>query len=240
MFRTSLSAVVGLALLIALPGTAAAQADAPASERSLIVSGIGQASAEPDEAVIRLGVDVRGEDADAAMRRAARRMDAVIAALRDAGVAESDIRTVRLDLSQYRQRNAEREVVDRGWRVTNRVRAVVRDIEATSDAIDAAVEAGATDIDSIRFRASDPSEAVAQARVAAIESAATAAATLAEASGLEVLGVIRIVEGRARNGAFLTSGFGDTAGAEAYALSTPVEPGLVDVSSTVTVEYEIG
>ena len=237
MFRTSLSAIVGLSLALAAPMAVTAQADVVDQPRTIIVSGTGQASVEPDEAVVRLGVDVRGPDADAAMRRAARRMDAVIAALQDAGVEASDIRTVYLDLSQYRQRNDDREVVERGWRVSNRIRATVRDIERTSAAIDAAVGAGATAIDSIRFRASDPSEAIAQARVAAIESAAVAASTLAQASGLEVLGVIRIVEGDAGQPAFFSPWVGDTAGGESY---LSVEPGLVDVSSRVTVEYELG
>jgi uncharacterized protein YggE len=241
MFRTTLSAVIGLSLVLVVPAAVVAQSDAPDPERTIIVSGLGQASAEPDEAIISLGVDVRAANAQGAMEKAARRMDAVIAALQAAGVEESDIRTVRLDLYQYRQRNAQRAVVERGWKVNTRVRAIIRDIEGTSDAIDAAVSAGATDIDSIRFRASDPAEAVAEARVAAVESAATAAETLAGASGLEVLGVVRIVE----SGQGYPSYFdrGDTAGgfeSAPYSASTPIQPGLVDISTTVTVEYVIG
>ena len=241
MFRTTLTAAIGLSLVLAAPVAVAAQSDTSDPARTIIVSGTGRASAEPDEAIINLGVDVRAADAQGAMDKAARRMDGVIAALQEAGVDEADIRTVRLDLYQYRQRNAQRAVVEKGWKVNNRVRAIIRDIEGTSDAIDAAVSAGATDIDSIRFRASDPADAVAEARVAAVESAATAATTLAGATGLEVLEVVRIVE----SGQGYPSDYdrGDTAGGlapEAYSLSTPIEPGLVDISTTVTVEYEIG
>jgi uncharacterized protein YggE len=237
MFRTPLSAAIGLALLLVAPGVAAAQTDEPA--RTIVVAGTGTASLEPDEAVVRLGVDSRAANAKTAMRRAARRMDAVVAALQDAGVAERDIKTARLDLSQYRQRGSGDGTVDRGWRVSNRVTAQIRDIELVSDAIDAAVRAGATDIDSVRFRASDDAEALAAARVVAIGSAEIAATTMAEASGLEVLGVLTIVEGGARLPAGI--GFGDTAAAvEAYSLSVPIEPGLVDVTARVTVAYEIG
>ncbi len=240
MFRTSLSAAIGLALVLVAPMAVAAQDDTAEPGRTIIVSGTGQSSAEPDEAIIHLGVNVRAPDTQGAMSKAARRMDAVIAALLEAGVAESDITTVGLDLYQYRQRNAQREVVERGWKVNNRVRAIIRDIDGTSDAIDAAVSAGATDIDSIRFRASDPAEAIAEARVAAVESAATAAATLAGASGLQVLDVVRIVESGQGYPSFYDRG--DTAGPGygAYATSTPIQPGLVDVATTVTVEYEIG
>jgi len=237
MFRTLLSAAIGLALLLVAPGAAAAQTDEPT--RTIVVTGAGIVSMEPDEAVVRLGVETRAENAKAAMRKATRRMDAVITALQDAGVSENDIKTVRLDLSPYRLRGSGDGIVERGWRVSNRVSAQIRDIDAVSDVIDAAVSAGATDIDSVRFRASDDAEALAEARVAAIDSAEVAARTMAEASGLEVLGVLTIVQGGARLPARL--GSGDTAAAaEAYSLSVPIEPGLVDITARVTVEYEIG
>jgi uncharacterized protein YggE len=230
--------VLPLVMVLAVPGVAMAQGEATPPIRTVVVAGAGQASAEPDEAVVRLGVNARAQTAKAAMRRAARSMEAVIEALQEAGVAEQDIKTVRLDLHQFRQRQ-EGEVVARGWQVNNQVQATVRDIEATSDAIDAAVAAGATDVNSVAFRASDASEAVARARIAAVEDAAVAADTLAGASGLEVVGVLRMVEG----GASFPSAIrfrGDTAGGSEAYFSTPIEPGLVDISVSVTVEYEVG
>lgn len=75
----------------------------------------------------------------------------------------------------------------------------------------------------------------------AVESAATAAETLAGAAGLEVLDVVRIIgSGRGYPSYFDR---GDTAGgfeSAPYAASTPIQPGLVDISTTVTVEYVIG
>jgi uncharacterized protein len=239
MSRTRMSTTFALAvgLLVAAPGAVLAQDDTSGTTPTVVVAGVGTATAEPDEAVIRVGVNARARDAETAMGKAARSMDAVVAALHEAGVAEDDIRTVRLDLRRYRQRNDAREVVSTGWQVDNVVRATIRDIETTSEAIDAAVAAGATDIDSIRFGSSDPSGALAEARVAAVDSAMTAASTLAAASGLEVLGVRSIVEGGGSSSSRLRFS-GDTA-LEAYA-STPIEPGLVDISVTVTIEYEIG
>lgn len=237
MFRTLLSAAIGLALLLAAPGAATAQTDQ--STRTIVVTGTGTVSMEPDEAVVRLGVETRARNAKAAMHKASRRMDAVVAALRDAGVAERDIKTVRLDLSQYRQRISGGRTVERGWRVSERVSAQIRDIDLASDVVDAAVRAGATDIDSVRFRASDDAAALAEARVAAIESAEIAATTMAGASGLEVLGVLTIVQEGARLPARLA--LGDTAAVnEAYALSGAIEPGLIDITARVTVAYEIG
>jgi uncharacterized protein YggE len=230
--------VLPLVMLLAVPTVVSAQVEAAEPLRTVVVAGAGRASAEPDEAVIRLGVSARAQSAEAAMSKAARSMDAVISALRDAGVGEQDIKTVRLDLRQFRQRR-DGEVLASGWQVSNQVRATIRDIGATSAAIDAAVAAGATDVTGVTFRASDAADAVAQARVAAVEDAALAAETLARASGLEVVGLLRLVEG----GASLPSALrfrGDTAGgAEAY-FATPIEPGLVDVSVSVTVEYQVG
>jgi uncharacterized protein YggE len=55
---------------------------------------------------------------------------------------------------------------------------------------------------------------------------------------LEVLGVLSLVEGTANvPSALLARSFG---AAESAYLATPVEPGLVDISVTVTVEYQVG
>jgi uncharacterized protein YggE len=54
MFRTSLSAAIGLSLMLAAPVAVVAQSEAADEARTIIVSGTGQSSTEPDEAVIRI------------------------------------------------------------------------------------------------------------------------------------------------------------------------------------------
>src|SRR5688572_13279997 len=71
----------------------AVRAEETDSTRSVTVNGEGRVSLPPDTAYISLGVDVRDPDLGVAQTSAAEQMDAVIAALRAAGVAEDDIQT---------------------------------------------------------------------------------------------------------------------------------------------------
>ena len=50
MFRTSLAVIAGLALVSVAPGAVLAQAEPVEPARTILVSGTGQSSAEPDEA----------------------------------------------------------------------------------------------------------------------------------------------------------------------------------------------
>lgn len=254
MFRTASPAVIGrtawpilgaaalaLGLVLMGPGVIGVQAQGDVSDplRTVSVSGIGHSEIEPDEAVIQLGVTARGESARAASRKGAAEMDAVITSLQESGIDEADIRTTRFALHQVRQRDKETREVTVRWQVQNRVKATIRDIDSTGDTIDAAIAAGATNLDRLQFRASDPSAALAEAREAAVASAGLTASQLALAADVEVSGVLSIVEDGFR-GAFDVSG-----GSRFYSqsgprlASTPIQPGMIDIEVTVYIEYLI-
>ena len=239
-----LAACVGAVLITIAalgPGVVAAQAQSDASTdvRTISVTGSGRTEVVPDISRISIGVTARGPDANGASRRAARRMGAVIEALVGAGVAEEDVQTTRLSLSAIRRRSeqgAPSRIV--GWQVRNRVTATIRDVGSTGDVVDAAIEAGATDLGNIAFRKEDPSEAEAEARMAAVTEAASIAQQLAAAAGVEIAGVHSIVEGETRDAvrverAKAFRAFADEAG------PTPVLEGTIPISVTVFIEYEI-
>lgn len=223
------------------PGVIAVQAQDPAPDpRTISASGVGQSEVEPDEAVIQLGVTARAASAQAASARAAAAMDGVIGSLQDSGVEEADIKTTRLELRQVRQRDKETRDVTVRWQVRNRVKATIRDIDATGDTIDAAIAAGATNLDRLQFRASDPSDALAEAREEAVAAAALTASQLAAAAGVEVVGVRSMVEGSP--GSFDRSGlpyFSRESSSRSQSAATPIQPGTLDIEVTVYVEYLI-
>jgi uncharacterized protein YggE len=232
--------VVVSVLLLAGPGTAGvlAQADAVEAGASIRVAGAGHVDVEPDQATLNLGVTVRGRTAVQASSAAALAMAEVIASLEASGIAAADIQTTRIDLDRVTRRDPESGLrVPAGWLVQNRVRATTDEIDRTGEIIDAAIAAGATDVDSIRFSASDPSSAVAEARAEAVEAAALSASQLASAAGVQVGDVLSITEGSAASefGRFRLQGYGgDTAGGP-----TPVMPGVVSIDVDVYIEYAI-
>lgn len=236
--------VLGLVLVTVLvlvwPGSAAAQAEVADDQlRTVTVSGLGQTSVDPDQAVVRVGVDIRGGSAKAVSKRAANRMSTVLDALRELGIDEADLKTTRVSMRPFRERR-NGEVIDSGWVVNNRVRVTVRDIDQTGDVIDAAVAAGANDLDGVSFRASDPSAALSEARAEAVGAAEAAATELADAAGIEVRGVLSIVEGDAGDARAFRLATPFVAESAAPAYDTPIEPGSIDIRVTVTAVYQVG
>lgn len=231
--------VVALVVLLSWPAAVGAQsAEGDDPLRTVTVGGLGQADVEPDQAVVRVGVTTRGGSAKATSRRSSSRMSSVLEALRDLGVDAADLKTTKIEMRPYRQRDRNGEVTETGWVVSNQVKVTVRDIAQTGDVIDAAVAAGANDLKGVNFRASDPSTARSEARAAAVVAAEAAASELAEAAGVEVLGVLSIVEGGvARSGIQLASSAAESA---IFAASTPIEPGTIDIRVSVTIVYEVG
>lgn len=240
---TAFGAVLAVSMLV-LAGSAVstvqAQGDAIEPIRSISVAATGRSEVAPDMARVRLGVNARGETAQRASRRAAMAMDAVVESLRESGIEDADIKTTRLSLNQVRQRDSDSgRRVAVGWQVQNRVNATVRDIDAVGDVIDSAIRAGASNVDNVRLQATDPSVALAEARLAAVTEAESAAAQLAEAAGVEVIGVLSIAEGNQYGGPYPASDGAFFRAESARAFSTPVLPGLIDVAITVYIEYQI-
>lgn len=77
--------------------SAAPSANAPA--RGITVSGVGKASGKPNVARSTVGVEARAGTADEAIAEVNTRMAQVIAAMKQAGVADADIRTSTLSLN---------------------------------------------------------------------------------------------------------------------------------------------
>jgi uncharacterized protein YggE len=236
-------AFAGLALAVAFgpaltmrPARAVDPATTP--EHTISVSGVGRITTVPDVADVRVGVMVTRPKVRDAQVAAATAMQAVIAALRKAGIADKDVQTTSLSLQPVYDNssngNAPRLT---GYQIVNAVQATVRKLDTISDVIDGALAAGATTLDGITFRVDDPSGAEAQAREAAMKNARAKADALAKAAGVSITGVSSISE---QSGSvpvpvpYLAAG----AAADKVA-STPVQVGTNEVDVSVGVVYLI-
>jgi uncharacterized protein YggE len=165
-------------------------------------------------------------------------MQAVIAALRKAGIADKDIQTTSLSLQpvyDYSTNNNPPRLT--GYQIVNAVQATVRKLDTISDVIDGALAAGATTLDGITFRVDDPTAAEAQARDAAMKNARAKADALAKAAGVSITGVSSISE---QSGSVPVPVPYYAAGAAGdKAASTPVQVGTNEVDVSVGVVYLI-
>jgi uncharacterized protein len=202
---------------------------------TIVVSGTGRVSVEPDVADLRLGVSVARPTVDAARTVASATMEAILAAVAAAGIDRRDVRTALLSVQpRYEYRDNQPPTLT-GYDLANIVEVTVRDLARLGEVVDGTLRAGATSLDQLSFRVADPEPAEREARLRAMAAARARAEVLAEAAGLAIVGVSDIVEGGGppvplpRMKAERMMLAADAA--------TPVEAGSLEISVNVTVSY---
>jgi len=190
LFRPALAS---LAVLAAAP---AALADDISQQRSITVTASGQAAAEPDMARITSGVTTEAETAKEALRRNSDAMKKVIAGLKENGIAAKDIQTTsfRIDPRYTRPREGETRVIN-GYRVTNQVEVIARNLDKLGDILDQLVSLGANQMAGLAFEVSEAETLADEARKEAVANALRRAKLYAAAAGAEIGEVLLIQEG---------------------------------------------
>jgi uncharacterized protein YggE len=204
--------------------------------RRITVTGTGRASVRPDMADLRLGVTITASTIESARSASAGVLAAVLGKLKALGIEDRDLQTSMLSVSpqyDYSREGAPPRLV--GYQLSNVVAVVIRDIERVGQAIDAALTAGATNVDRMAFRVADPAAAERTAREAAITDARAKADTFAKAAGVTIAGVAAIVESGAPVPYPLP--VSERMAFAAKDASTPIEAGENEVTATVTVAY---
>ena len=203
----------------------------------IAVSGTGRTTRPADLARAVFVAEAARETAAEARAAAAGIADAVLAAIRGAGVADADVQTAGLDLSPSWEHDGNR-MVRTGFTVTNRIGVTVRDLEIVGRVLDAGLEAGATGLDGVTFALADPRGPEMEARRAAVEDARARAETIAAAAG-GTLGALRSVAEGVEAGPSPRPIAKLAAFAAADSAATPVLPGVVEVAVSVTAEWDL-
>ena len=162
-------------------------------ERWICVSASGEALVAPDLALVRFAVSDSGKDLGAVRGAVNDRASAVLARVRDLGVADGDLRAPDVQIHpEYDYRHGQKLV---GYRVVRRMTVRVRDLDRLGNVLDGIVAAGANEVHGAEMNASDPSAADHAALVSAVASARARAAAIAEAAGVALGEVVRVEEG---------------------------------------------
>lgn len=242
----SVAALAVLTVLMAAAGRVAAQAPERGADGmpTLTVSGSGEAAADPDQAVVRLGVVAEAAEAAAAQNDVNEIMARILDAVAATGVPESSVQTEDLSLSpvysDYRPRPDQAEPEPpriTGYRASSVVSVEVDELSAIGGVVDAGIEAGANQLQGIEFRLRDDTAATARALGDAVRDARARAEAIAGAMGLDLEGVHEVVAGDTYQRPPIP--FGGARFDMAEVAATPVRPGQVDLSATVTVTYYI-
>jgi uncharacterized protein YggE len=237
MLFVSLLALAALGLA-ACSGTAA-NAN-PAEPRTITVNGTGSVTLAPDMAEVNIGVQTEADEADQASAENTQKVNAIMAALEELGIAESDIQTSNFSVWPRQQRDDQNQVQSITYVVQNSLLVTVNDLELLGDVLDGAIGAGANAINGITFDLSDRESANAQAMESAMQNAASRADVLAQAANAEIVEV-QSVNTFIGGGGVQRQYAADMAAADEMAAgsSVPVSPGEMDVQVEVTVVYTI-
>lgn len=227
-----------LAAVIALAAAAPAAAQVQPVPATLSVVAEGRSLRTPDVAELSGGVVTTAPTAAAAMAENAQRMSRVVAAIRQAGIAERDIQTAGLSLQpQYRYAQNQPPVLT-GYQASNTVNLRVRKLDDTGRLLDALVKVGANQINGPTFRVDDDEAARDEARRAAVTTARKRAALYAEAAGVRVRRIVAISENTVYEPGPPRPMMMQASRAKAEA-DTPVAPGEVALTVTVNMTFEI-
>lgn len=203
--------------------------------RTVSVSGTGVVEIANKEATLVLSVVSRDEDVIKAADDNAAKMGKIMTSIYECGIGEDSVYTsdysIRQETSEQNIRGKITTVIS--YVVSNRLHVLVKNVESTGKIIDAAIKAGANQVNNLSFSAGNTKEEEKQARILAIRDAEQKAQTLVSTSGL-VLGQVESIserEGYARydNAPLFAS----------KAMATPISSGTTSVCVTVDITYKI-
>jgi uncharacterized protein YggE len=182
------------------PAAAAFAEDGKPREAVITVTGEGHAAIAPDMAVVTLTVVQQAKAAQDALDQNNKAMGAVLATLKESGIAERDLQTSGFSIQpQYTYPNDKdghnQPPVLNGYQVTNGLTVRVRDLSKLGGLLDQAVKLGINQGGDIQFTNDKPDTVLEDARKKAVADAAAKAKTLTDAAGVKLGRIIAIHDG---------------------------------------------
>lgn len=209
---------------------------------SIVVTGSATREVAADQAIIALGVVTSDKAVGPAAAENARVSSLVLDALVKQGVDRADLSTGMYSVQpvyEYNQQGGEPRVT--GYRVENTLTIRTKRLDLAAKLIDAALAAGANRVNSVSFGLADAKPHRSEALGEAVESARSDALRAAVAAGVTLGPVRRIVIGEPSRGPspLFEAKAMRVAADGAGGVPTELIPGAVEVTATVTLEYDI-
>ena len=226
-------ALVSLAAALALFASAAEPESAHGlaaqlKAEGITVTGTGVVRTVPDRAEISFGVVTQGRTASQALSANDAAIARVVAALRQAGIAEADLQTRSFSLSPRYSEDGS-EIL--GYTAENTVAAQLRNLDRAGAVIDAAVGAGANQVFGPSLSRSDTSEQYRNALRAGVADAREKAQVIAAAAGVSLGQIVGVVE--------QGSSSEPPQPASDARVAAPIQPGTQEIQASVVVTFAV-
>jgi len=206
--------------------------------RTVTVVGEGKSQEKSQIAIFSAGVNAYGDDKTSAVNEVNKKVETIIEAVKEFGVATGDIKTQSLNIYQNQEQYYEegRQKYRPGqWNVNNSIEIKLRNVDQASGLAGLLTKSGANNVYGPNFTFDDTSEQATALLDAAFKNAQEKAAKVAQSTGRKLGKVVSVTEAGASQQpvsyARMEGGGGGGGGA--------VEPGTGTVSKTVTVTFEL-
>lgn len=214
------------------------------SETLLSVSATGQAETRPDQAQFQAGISTWDRSAPAASAANLRKIEEIVAALRDTGIAEKDVQTRAVSVQR----------VDWGdhkgqYQASNVVNVTVRNVDKAGAAVTAVTAAGANIVSGPDLRMADPEAAANAAYTAAYKAARRRAEAYAAAADMKISRVLVIRDAGGSQGDRYLPGavpaapppviIAEQAAADAASTSARLLPGQTKSAVAIQVDFAL-
>ncbi len=203
-------------------------------QKTLQVTGTGTVSAAPEQAVLFLAVQTQAASAAQATADNAAAMTAVVQALTSIGVDKNSIQTTSYTLTPVYESKPDQSTPSKivGYAARNAIQVTLTDLGMVGKVLDAAIGAGANDVQGVMFTLLSTTLATLQkqALALAVKDADGQAKAVASSLGLSIIGPISVAPGYVFQPNYQRY--------SAASQPTPIEPGSLQVTATAQVTYQ--
>ena len=216
---------------------------------TITVSGKGEMMVKPDIATISMGIEEQAKTVVEANNQAATKMNAALKVLKDAGIADKDVKTTNYNIyprydyvkAVYPASNiyypGGKQVLA-GYTVSESVEVKIRDISKAGDILAKVSEIGLNNVSGLNFSVDKEDEIKLEARGVAIDDAKTQAKVLAKQLGVRLVKLVSFSE----NGNYPVYARADmmkSYAPTAAGVASEIAVGENKITSNVTLVYEI-
>ncbi|MBA3439940.1 MAG: SIMPL domain-containing protein [Pyrinomonadaceae bacterium] len=212
------------------------------SATRVMVTGDAIVQAQPDTAIVTVGVVTQSQSALKAQQENATKSEAVLRAVKAAAGVGAEVKTSGYNLQpQYLYRENQPPTI-RGYEARNAVTVRMSDLTKVGAVIDGASQAGANNVENLSFTLRQDRPARDQALTEATREALSKAQTMAQALGGRVVRIVEVQEANALRPpiiAYDEMRRSRASGTMQMGEPTPIEIGSLDIRSQVQLIAEI-
>lgn len=211
----------------------------PNQRDTITIDGEGKVTSKPTLARVSIGLYSEGADVPAVQVDNTRKVDAMIAGLKDMAIAEADLQTSNYSIApKYEYKDGMQRVI--AYTVNQNLEVKVRDLSKVGAVLARMAQLGANQVNGVTFTIDDPTSLTQEARRKALEDARAKAQELADALGVELVRVVTFAENGVTPQNPMPMYRAEAMNAMAVAAPAPdIQAGSLDVVSHVQVTYQI-